>query len=177
MRENIKLVCFAFFWVIWGALLTWCLTKCGAVSTKDNPITEEVKRDTVFLTDTIIEIEPIPVSIVSTEIRNRKLPVAKPDTVYLNSPESSTPKDSIEVEVPITQAEYKSVDYHAWISGFEARLDSIRIFKQTEFITVEKLVKHKIKHWHLGPMMGVGITPRGLDPFIGIGISYSIISF
>lgn len=186
MKESIKLICFALFWVMWGALLCLILTKCGGLSVRDNTMTEEIKRDTIFVTDTIVEIEPVPVSIAATEIVNRKLAVAYPlkkDSLYsycsLDSLHSvtNTDMDSVEVKIPITQAEYKSDDYHAWISGFEAKLDSIRIFKQTEYITVEKLIKPKEKHWHLGPTIGYGYTPKGFEPFIGVSLTYSLISF
>lgn len=153
------------------------LTECGKRPLRLDMETDEVKRDTVYLTDTIVEVEPIPVSIVSTEIRNRKLTVAKPDTIYLNFPESDTPKDSIEVEVPITQVEYKDSLYQAWVSGFEPKLDSIRIFQKSELITVETILKQKSKKWHIGPAMGVGFTQRGIQPFFGVSLTYSIISF
>lgn len=177
MKESIKLVCFALFWVIWGVLLCLILTKCGSTPNDKRLFEEEVKRDTVVVHDTIVEIEPIPVSIVATEVVNRKLPVAKPDTVFLHCLDFDTPQDSVEVQIPITQAEYKSDDYHAWVSGFEARLDSIRIFKQTEFITVEKQIKPKNKHWHIGPTLGYGYTPKGFQPFLGVSLTYSLISF
>lgn len=178
MKESLKLLAFAVFWVAWGLIFAWCLGGCRerCRANADSDITE--KRDTIFLTDTIVEIEPVPVSIVAKEIRNRKLPVAKPDTVFINMADSATPIDSIEIEVPITQVEYKDSLYHAWISGFEPRLDSIHLYLQNEIVTLEKTVtKYKNQHWHLGPTVGYGYTPKGFEPFIGVSLTYSIISF
>ena len=189
MKESIKLVCFALFWVMWGVLICLILTKCGSSSPGGDRATEEevkeVKRDTVFLRDTIVDVKPAPVNNVATEIRNRKMPVAKPDTLSAMKDFAEFTMrngeymigDSVEVEIPITQAEYKSDDYHAWVSGYEPSLDSIRIFKQKEVVTVEKLVKTKNKHWHIGPTLGYGYTPKGFEPFIGVSLTYSIISF
>lgn len=178
MKESIKLVCFALFWVIWGVLLCLILTKCGGTPNDKRHFEEEVKRDTVVVHDTIVEIEPISVSIVATEIVNRKLPVAKPDTIFINTPNFATLPDSIDVEIPITQAEYASNDYKLWISGYEPRLDSIHLYQQKEIVTIEKMVsKYKNKHWHIGPTIGYGYTPKGFEPFIGVSLTYSIISF
>lgn len=173
MKESLRLIGFAMIWVILGFILASCLIKCGGIPTLHNQdMTEETKRDTVYLTDTIVEIEPIPVSIVSTGIETRKLPVSIHDTIY-----KYLPRDSIEVEIPITQVEYSDSNYQAWVSGFEPSLDSIRIFKQKEIITIENLIKEKPKRWHIGPTIGYGYTPKGFEPFIGVSITYSLISF
>ena len=188
MKESLKLLGFALFWVACGMLFAMCLTRCGGTgSSGDSQIGAEVRRDTIVAHDTIVEVEPVPVSIVATEIRNRKLPVAYPlrkDNLYsycsLDSLHSvtNTDRDSVEVEIPITQVEYADSNYRAWVSGFEPRLDSIHLYRHKEIVTIEKTVtKYKNKHWHLGPTIGYGYTPKGFEPFIGVSLTYSLISF
>lgn len=176
MKESLRLIAFAMIWVVLGFVIAICLTKCGS-PTPTLPIrggseTVETKRDTVYLTDTIIDVKPVPVNIASTGIETRKLPVSINDTIY-----KYLPRDSIEVDIPISQVEYSDSNYQAWVSGFEPRLDSIRIFKQTEVITIENLIKEKPKRWHIGPTIGYGYTPKGFEPFIGVSLTYSLFSF
>lgn len=83
------------------------------------------------------------------------------------------PEDSIEVELPITQTVYRGDDYEAWVSGYQARLDSIRVAKRRETI----IVRPKTNRWHIGPCVGLGVSAAGVQPFVGISISYSLISF
>ncbi|MDE7393963.1 MAG: hypothetical protein K2M80_05775, partial [Muribaculaceae bacterium] len=81
--------------------------------------------------------------------------------------------DSIVIELPVEQRIYEGKDYKAWVSGVDPRLDSISVTARREIVTVKK----PPDKWHIGPTIGYGITPQGLQPYIGISITYSIISF
>lgn len=85
--------------------------------------------------------------------------------------------DSIEVEIPITQKRYENEDYRAWVSGYEPSLDSIYVFPKTTVIH-ERSYKPPNK-WHIGITggYGYGFKSKQVEPYIGIGISYSLISF
>lgn len=85
------------------------------------------------------------------------------------------PEDSVAVEIPIVQRHYRDSTYEAWVSGYEARLDSVRVFAPTTVITRREWKPPK--RWHVGVTAGYGYGPRGLQPYVGIGITYSIISF
>lgn len=172
--------------IVFGAVMMWCVVECVR---QGEPVfgTTVERRDTVRVTDTITIVEPVPVSIVSTEISSRKLPMAKDLEVNEGSgigDEGRELRDSVWVDLPISQTEYRGEDYRAWVSGFEARLDSIMIFRDKEVITLEKTIvgppqgqKMKNKHWHIGPTIGYGYTPKGFEPFIGVSLTYSLISF
>ena len=85
-------------------------------------------------------------------------------------------KDSAIVELPIIQRHYADSTYEAWVSGpIDPRLDSLRVFAPATIIT--KREWESPKRWHVGPTLGFGYTPQGFHPFIGISITYSIISF
>ena len=83
--------------------------------------------------------------------------------------------DSATVELPIMQSVYESKDYKAYISGVQARLDSIFVYPLHEVVTIKE--KQPPKRWHIGVTTGYGIGTKGLQPYVGIGITYSIISF
>ena len=86
-------------------------------------------------------------------------------------------RDSAAVVIPITQKRYENEDYRAYVSGYEPNLDSIFVFPKTTVIH-ERSYKPPNK-WHIGVQCGVGYTIKSkqFEPFIGVGLSYSIISF
>lgn len=83
--------------------------------------------------------------------------------------------DSVAVEIPITQKHYRDSTYEAWVSGFAQNLDSIRVYPRTETITIKEYKPPN--RWHVGISAGYAYTPRGFQPYIGIGISYSLFSW
>ncbi len=91
--------------------------------------------------------------------------------------EMSDERDSMAVEIPITQKRYESDDYRAYVSGYEPRLDSIFVFPKTTVIR-ERSYKPP-NRWHIGITggYGYGIKSKQVEPYIGIGLTYSIISF
>lgn len=88
--------------------------------------------------------------------------------------------DSVAVEIPITQKEYEGEEYHAWVSGYEPRLDSIYIFPRHDVVRVREpqLVDDlNPKRWGIGVFAGYGYTPNGFQPCVGISINYNLIQF
>ena len=91
--------------------------------------------------------------------------------------EMSDERDSMAVEIPITQKRYDGENYSAWVSGYEPSLDSIFVSQRTDVVTIRE--KKPPNKWHIGVQCGVGYTfkSKQFEPFIGVGLSYSIISF
>ena len=81
--------------------------------------------------------------------------------------------DSADVIVPITQKKYGDSTYTAYVSGYNASLDSIYTYSQTKIVTI----KEKPKRWHLSVSAGYGITPKGFQPCLMVGVSYTIFTF
>lgn len=77
------------------------------------------------------------------------------------------------VEIPITQKEYRDSNYTAYVSGFNAKLDSIEV--RTKVVTYTKSVT-KFRAWNIGLTggYGYGFRSKQLEPFIGIGITLNI---
>lgn len=90
---------------------------------------------------------------------------------------ASVDSDSAAVAIPIIQKRYENEDYRAYVSGYEPNLDSIFVFPKTTVIH-ESSYKPPNK-WHIGITggYGYGFKSKQAEPYIGIGITYSIISF
>lgn len=75
--------------------------------------------------------------------------------------------------IPITQKVYKDTDYTAYVSGFNAKLDSIEV--RTKVITYTKTVT-KFRTWNIGLTggYGYGFRSKQFEPFIGIGITLNL---
>ena len=161
---------------------------CGFFSAKaiyDKPITESVTRDTVTLWDTIPHYYPQPVEVnkVRTEYKWLTRVVTEnvgQEKISANSANFSV-RDSALVEVPITSKHFSGKNYDAYVSGFEPNLDSIFVYSETQYITetIEKATKTKRKPWGIGFHVGYGydFKSKTAAPFVGVGISYDIISF
>lgn len=80
------------------------------------------------------------------------------------------------VEIPITQREYEGEDYHAWVSGYDPKLDSIFVYSRLERVTIRK-PPDRAKRWGIGVFAGYGYTPAGFQPCAGVSINYNIWSF
>lgn len=84
--------------------------------------------------------------------------------------------DSAIVELPMIQRHYADSAYEAWVSGpIDPRLDSVRVFVPTTIITKQEWKPPK--RWHIGVTAGYGYGPKGFQPYIGVGVTYSIFSF
>lgn len=130
-----------------------------------------VVSDTLRITvvDTITYRLPIAVDSVVLRYETAILPPRE------DTPGQKRLTDSITVEVPITQKRYSDSTYTAWVSGYHPMLDSIRVYPRREIITV---TNSKTKRWGLGVNAGYGFSPaRGLQPYIGIGVQYNLLSF
>ncbi|WP_418671199.1 DUF6808 domain-containing protein [Alistipes ihumii] len=131
-------------------------------------IVEIHTTDTVAVHDTVRETVPVPKVRYLTRVDTVLLPV---------------PGDTVEVPVlvPISRNVYEGEDYRAVVSGFRASLDTLDIFRKTQTVTntvVQRVeVPGKPKRWGIGVSAGYALTPQGVKPYIGAGISYSFITF
>ena len=131
--------------------------------------------NTEIVTDTIFKVVKVDHPIVreSTIVKYEvvRLPIVK-DTIC------DTIKDSVFVQVPIEQKVYSDSNYTAWVSGYRPRLDSIHITHKE--VSFHKLVNNNSKgskRLFIGIQVGYGITPRGMQPYLGLGVSYNFFGF
>ena len=83
--------------------------------------------------------------------------------------DTTTVRDSVLVEVPIEERTYTGDNYRATVRGFRPELTDIWVKQTEKYITVPYY-----KRWNLtvGPQVGVGITPKGFQPYAGAGITF-----
>lgn len=155
-------------WMIWlaiaavAALGYWYAA--NRLHCKDAPA---VKVDTVYVPHVVREPAAVE-SVYVDRIRVRFYPIDK----VVHDTDSVIRVDTItkEVIIPISQKVYKDSSYTAWVSGCRPRLDSIKVMNSV----VTRDVVRPAKRWGVGIQGGVGVTPKGVLPYIGIGINYRI---
>ena len=136
-------------------------------------ITPTTSTDTLRVTDTFYIDKPVPVKDSVTAHVRRKLIVLH-DTLFVALQPDSLYASGDSVIVPITQTAYTDDStYTAWVSGYNAQLDSIRTYRQRVYVTKTISVKPP-KRWSLGLQGGFYITPKGLQPGLGLGVTYNI---
>jgi len=161
-----------------GIIIGLCLVKCTS-----KPVDNiKIERDTVVVVDTAYYDRPAPKDSVRTKWVTRWLP-ASPDTIdhfigANNMDHFADTSKMIAVEVPITSKHYGSKDYDAWVSGYEPSLDSIKVYKETQYITetITRTVKDKGKHFFLD--VGAGceyqFNTKTAVPFAELGARVKI---
>lgn len=135
----------------------------GRASVKPEPIGVQIKRDTIIVRDTIRE--SYPEYITQTIVRTERVPVAINDTIIV--------RDTIEVEIPISERTYLAEEYKAIVQGYNPILKSIEVYPKTAYITTTETIKER-KRWgvSIGIQGGYGITPKGYQPYAGVGVSF-----
>jgi len=152
------------FWIV-VAVLAASIAMNVWFWTSEPEIETILKRDTVWR-DTVIH-DPAPAETINTgRVVYIRVPISgERDTLR------DTIRDSIEVPIPIVQKRYEDSLYTAWVSGFEPKLDSIRLYTPEIQTTVTKTVYEPTPLLTLGLQVGggYGIINRQPDIYVGIG--------
>ena len=104
------------------------------------------------------------------------------DTMLIALTDTVTVSDTVYVRLPREQKRYADTNYVAWVSGYRPRLDSIEVYPSTRYVTktVTKMDDSR-KRWGIGIQAGCGVGLTGGKvvgvPYIGVGISYDILTF
>lgn len=166
---------------IWLVLAAGLLA-CGMMrECRDDAACEEER---LLLVDTLVYVDTVryymPMVKDSTVIHyvTMRLPVkAKQDSVSIVAEAATHPTDSVITELPVIQRHYADSSYEAWVSGpIDPRLDSINVFARRELVTI-KQTHVKSRSFNVGIQAGFGFSPHGPEPYIGVGLCYSLFSF
>lgn len=121
----------------------------------------------VTIVDSVKKSFPVPVDSFVVRYITKSLPIAR-DSATTKHPVS----DGVKVQIPISQKVYEDTLYRAYVSGYEPNLDSITIKQRTTYIT--HTIRDKESRFGIGLQAGYGLTPKGMMPYFGVGISYRL---
>lgn len=131
--------------------------------------TQVVERvDTMLIRDTVI----------------REKPVYRTEYVFVRDSVRVQVHDTLYISLPRQMRVYQDSLYRAEVSGVDPTLDRIEVYPQTEIVTrteTRDIFVTSRKRWGIGVQVGYGITKQGQNfypgPYIGVGVSYNILSF
>lgn len=139
----------------------------------------ETVYDTIAVYDTIPYYHPVPRDSVVIRYVTATLPAAHDtgtdDDVPQEAVCDTTASDSARVVVPITQKVYETPDYRAYVSGYQAVLDSCFVRRQQW--VVEPRPPDEPSRWGLSVGTGVSWTPEGMRPSMFVGVTYTFKRF
>lgn len=126
----------------------------------------EIKVDTLIVRDTIMQYKPIFVDKI------------KVDSVLIPVKDTIVIRDSVYIYMDREKITWRDSLCEVYASGIMPQVDSVRHFTEYKYVTNETAIPVKEKsHWGLGVNAGYGVGQGGLTPYIGIGVSYNILSW
>lgn len=171
-------------WLALAAFVGLCLGGwLGRTCNHFRGVTE--KMDTVVVKDTVRVTEPRAVDSVVTGVIRVPIVVdghdghigldgldGRDDAVDVQNVGKIGVSDTVWATVPRTQKRYEDSTYTAWVSGYEARLDSIEVYRKTMFVTKTQTVT-KRNRFSVGLTGGVGygVFTRKPDVWVGVGVT------
>lgn len=149
-----------------SVVILLCIGMFFAGRKSTSPVVKEIlTTDTITIVDTIRDTIP----------QYRRIIVNRVDTVFLNVPGDTV---KVQVEVPIERKEYSTESYRAIIEGYRAKLLSMEVYQKTNTIIIPEVhTITKKTRWGIGVSAGYGVSENGLSPFVGLGISYNLITW
>lgn len=119
---------------------------------------------------------PEPTIVVDTVIRVDTLRITEPIVVERTIRDTIEVwlSDTVAVSLPREEVTYKDSTYLAVVSGVQPSLDYLEVYPRTETVTIRETIVEPAPRWSLGVQAGVGLTPKGVQPYLGIGVQYRI---
>lgn len=132
------------------------------------PIKEKV--DTLLIFDTITLTKPVFVEKIQL------------DSVYMPVTDTLWKHDTLYVYLEREQIQWQDSLCRVYASGINPQVDSVTHFMQETIVNREISIPVKVKsRWGLGIQVGYGAGVNGkqvyLTPYVGVGISYNILSW
>ena len=126
----------------------------------------EIKVDTLIVRDTIMQHKPIFVDKI------------KVDSVLIPVKDTIVIRDSVYIYMDREKITWRDSLCEVYASGIMTQVDSVKYFREYQYVTKETAIPVKEKsHWGLGINAGYGVGQGGVTPYIGIGVSYNILSW
>lgn len=134
------------------------------------PQTERV--DTLFIFDTMVVEKPVFVDRV--KLQKVPVPVVETDTLWRH--------DTLFVYLQKEQVIWQDQFARVYASGINPQVDSVQHFIKERIVTIEKTIPVKKPcRWGIGINAGYGgVVHNGqisLSPYIGVGVTYNLLSW
>ena len=168
MSDNFKKILIAGAVIVAALALSFMAGQRDALNRLVLP--QEPKVDTLFIRDTIMSNDPV--FVTKTKIDSIPYPVPVRDTLW------KTDTVWLQKEQVMWQDSLSRV----YASGVSVEIDSVLHFVSTKIITKERDVMVKVKpKWSIGVHAGYGAFANNgqiaTSPYIGVGVSYNILSW
>ena len=98
------------------------------------------------------------------------------DSVYVPVTETVTERDTVFVLLERQQVTWEDSLSRVYASGIQPQVDSVIHYRDRMVITREVTIR-KDTRWGVGIQGGFGVGKDGLTPYVGVGISYNLITF
>ena len=156
----------AIFWAFIIIALVSAFSLGHRMGKRGQEVVIKTQVDTLVIRDTITQIQPV-------FVERRVV-----DTMTIEVVDFQVVHDTAFVSLPREEVEYRDTSYRAVVSGFLPRLEEIEIYRQDRIVTIEttKTIKEKT-HWGVGVQAGMGVGKGGISPYIGVGVSYNILTW
>lgn len=123
-----------------------------------------IKVDTLFIRDTTKVTEP---RFVTRRVVD-SIPYPVTDTIRM--------RDTLYVILERQQVTWEDSLARVYASGINPHVDSVIHFRKDMVITRDIPVTIKTR-WGVGIQAGVGAGKEGLTPYVGVGVTYNILSW
>jgi len=127
---------------------------------------QSIRVDTLFIRDTTKVTEPV--YVTRRMVDSVLVPVT--DTIRL--------RDTLYVFLEREQIRWEDSLSVVYASGVRPEIDSVIHYAERMVIVKEiPVVRVKKTRWGVGIQAGAGATKDGLTPYVGVGVSYNILSW
>ena len=122
--------------------------------------------DTLVIRDTIVSYKP---KLVTKRVVD-SIPFPVGDTIRL--------RDTLWMYLEKEQVTWEDSLARVYASGIDPQVDSVIHFTQDQIITREiPVIQVKKTRWGIGIQGGVTADKDGVIPYVGVGVSYNILSW
>lgn len=157
------------WWTILVILALLAVFYAGRLSTRSD---NAKARDTITIYDTMRYIAPQATARSNARFEVHQLPRVRvlPPLAVTDIRDTVTIIDTVQVYVPIERVVYSTDQYYAIVEGYQAKLVQLDMYNATKVVR-ETVTKRK--HWgvSVGVQGGYGITPKGMQPYAGVGVT------
>lgn len=157
---------------IYKSLVCVALTSClgflvGSRCSRNDPGEPQTPRvDTLFIRDTFKVTEP---KYITRRVVD-SVPYPVTDTIRM--------RDTLFVILEREQVTWEDSLSRVYASGIDPHVDSVIHFTQEMVIIKEiPVIQVKKTRWGVGFQAGAGVGKDGLTPYVGVGVSYNLLSW